>query len=254
MTNAVALDIDGAVGVVRLQRPHVHNALDPATLTELVDTIERVSADPDIKALVLAGSERAFCTGEDLKVAATLDAEAFQAQVAQFQRLATALRSAPQPVIAAVAGYAYGAGLEIAVNCDARIAAPNARFACPEVSWGLTLTNGSSVLLRRLIGDGWAREILLFGAVADAETAERIGLVTRVVAADELEQQAIAMARAVAEASAPAVKATKALLNGEPATWDEVLDAEVAAVVETFASGYAAERLRRFIAEREGRR
>src|SRR5436190_1601156 len=81
---------------------------------------------------------------------------------------------APKPVIGAVAGPAYGGGLELAVNCDVRVAAASARFACPEPKWAMTITNGSTVLLRRLVGDGWAREMTLLGTVVDAELALRV--------------------------------------------------------------------------------
>lgn len=249
--SAVDVDVEGAVAVVRLRRPEVHNALDPETLAQLTAAIERTSSDAAVDAIVLIGGAEAFSTGEDLRVAATMDRAAFAAQVHDLQRLATLLRSIRQPVVAAIGGYAYGAGLEIAVNCDARIAAPNARFATPEVDWGLTLTNGSSILLRRLVGDGWARELLLLGRVLDAETAERIGLVTRVVPAEELEASALAAAQVVASASAPAVSATKALLNAEHDSWDAVMEAEVDAVLGVFGSERTSERLAAFVARKE---
>ena len=113
----------------------------------------------------------------------------------------------------------------------------NARFACPEVEWGLTLTNGSSVLLRRLIGDGWARELLLFGAVFDAETALRIGLVTRLVDVGQLEREAIGMAHQAAGFSPHAMRLTKRLLNDEYDSWESVLEAETGAVTAAFDSG-----------------
>lgn len=249
--STIAVDVEGAVAVVRLRRPEVHNALDPETVAALLAALERIAADDAIDAVVLIGGADAFSTGEDLRVAATMDRAAFAAQVQELQRLATLLRTMRQPVIAAVGGYAYGAGLEIAVNCDVRIAAPNAQFATPEVDWGLTLTNGSSVLLRRLIGDGWARELLLLGRVVDAELAERIGLVTRVVPAEELEASALEAARTVAAASAQAVGITKALLNAEHGSWEELVTAELDAVVEAFDSERTTERLAAFRTRKE---
>jgi enoyl-CoA hydratase/carnithine racemase len=177
-----------------------------------------------------------------------------RAQAGQFQELATALRFAPQPVIAAVGGYAYGGGLEIAVNCDLRIAGDNARFACPEVEWSLTLSNGSSVLLRRLIGEGWTRELLLFGTVFDAADALRVGLVTRVVPIDDLEAQAVTLAHQAAGYAREAVRLTKELLNADPRPWPETLDAEAEAVLEGFGNEELQQRLRNFAERRAQRR
>ncbi len=247
---SVEVERDGAVAVITMNRPEVLNAFDPPMLSSLVETVRAVSADAAVRAIVLTGGSRAFTTGEDLVTAATLDEPAFRRQIGQFQELATALRFAPQPVVAAVAGPAYGGGLEIAVNCDARIAADNARFACPEVEWSLTLSNGSSVLLRRAIGEGWTRELLLFGAVLDAEAALRVGLVTRVVPIAELRARAIEMAQVAAGYGERAVRLTKGLLNADPRPWAATLDAETEAVVAGFRDESARERLRRFAERR----
>jgi enoyl-CoA hydratase/carnithine racemase len=243
---------DGPVAQIRMNRPEVHNALDPEMLDRLLATVRHTADDETVRAIVLTGGQRAFTTGEDLVTAAGLSESEMRAQAGQFQELATALRFAPQPVIAAVGGYAYGGGLEIAVNCDLRIAGDNARFACPEVEWSLTLSNGSSVLLRRLIGEGWTRELLLFGAVLDASEALRIGLVTRVVPIVELEEQAMSLAHKAEGYARDAVRLTKELLNADPRPWGETLDAEVAAVMEGFVDPELQERLRRF-AERKRR-
>jgi enoyl-CoA hydratase len=249
----IEVERDGPVAVIRLNRREVHNALDPPMLTALLAAVGAASNDDEVRAIVLTGGPTAFTTGEDLVTATTLDDGAFRHQIGQFQELATALRFAPKPVVAAIAGPAYGGGLEIAVNCDVRIAADNARFACPEVEWSLTLSNGSSVLLRRVVGEGWARELLLFGTVLDAETALRIGLVTRVVPVADLEPQALAMAHRAAEYAPGAVASTKELLNADPRPWDATLQAETEAVVRGFHDESAQARLRAF-AERKRHR
>jgi enoyl-CoA hydratase len=248
--STVELRRDGPVAVVRMNRPEVHNALDPEMLELLVRTVRDATTDESVRAIVLTGGPTAFTTGEDLIAAAGLDATEVRRQAAGFQELATLLRFARQPVIAAIGGFAYGGGLEIAVNCDARIAADNARFACPEVEWSLTLSNGSSVLMRQLIGEGWTRELLLFGAVLDATSALRVGLVTRVVPVYDLEPRAIAMAHRAASYSASALRLTKELLNADPRPWQETLDAEAAAVLAGLENEELRERLRRF-AERK---
>lgn len=242
----VLLTIDDGVATIRLNRPAVLNALDHPMLLELRAALDSATSDPAVGAIVLTGGERAFCTGEDLRSAQELSRARFEAQIADLQELATALRSAPQPVIAAIAGPAFGGGLELALDCDVRIAAADATFACPETKWALTITNGASLLLRRLVGEGWARELALLGTVVDAETALRIGLVTRVVPAAELDECAHALARQAAALDPDAVAATKRLLAGDRAEWQAALEAEAAAVAAGFASPAARARLASF--------
>ena len=243
---------DGPVAVIRMDRPEAHNALDPEMLALLVEAVRERTADDTVRAVVLTGGPTAFTTGADLIAAARPDPVAAERQAALFQDLATALRFARQPVIAAIGGFAYGVGLEIAVNCDARIAADNARFACPEVAWSLTLSSGSSVLLRQLIGEGWTRELLLFGTVLDATSALRIGLVTRVVPVYDLERRAVAMAHQAASYSAGALRRTKELLNADPRPWQETLDAEAAAVLEGVGNDELRQRVRGFTQRKRG--
>jgi len=252
--STVEVTRDGPVAVIRMNRPEVHNALDPAMLDLLLRTVRENVDDDGVRAIVLTGGQRAFTTGEDLVTAAGLSEAEMRAQAAQFQELATALRFAPQPVVAAVGGYAYGGGLEIAVNCDLRIAGDNARFACPEVEWSLTLSNGSSVLLRRLIGEGWTRELLLFGTVFDATDALRVGLVTRVVPIYDLEATAIALAHKAAGYAREAVRLTKDLINADPRPWQATLDAEGEAVLEGFGNEELQQRLRNFAERRRNKR
>jgi enoyl-CoA hydratase len=250
MPTFVENDVADHVALVRLNRPEVLNALNPAALDELVDVIERHAQDPDVRAVVITGGPRAFCTGEDLREATSLTSGQFLHQIEQFQRLADQLRNAPKPVIAAVAGPAVGGGLEIAVNCDVRVAADNATFSCPEVHWGLTITNGASMLLRDLVGDGWARELTLCGTTLDAVAAQRIGLVTRVVPVDELEDHALTLARKAAGFDPAAVALTKALLNADPRSWQAVLAAEKSAVTQGFHTEAVQARLASFAAGR----
>jgi enoyl-CoA hydratase/carnithine racemase len=241
---------DDAVAVIRIDRPAVLNALDPAALACLLAAVESASANEAVRAIVLTGGPHAFTTGEDLVSAATLDAAAFRRQIDDFQRLATTLRMAPKVVIAAIGGPAYGGGVEIAVNCDVRVAATNARFCCPELEWSLTLSNGSSVLLRRLVGEGWARELLLLGTVLDAADALRIGLVTRVVEPDALAETALAMARIAASRPPVPVRLTKELLNADPRGWEATIDAEADAVCAALAAEGGRDRLEAFAARR----
>ncbi len=212
--------------------------------------VEAVNNDSEVRAIVVTGGPDEFCTGEDLSEATGLSTDEFAEQIGEFQRLATALRDGPKPVVAAIGGPAVGGGIEVAVNCDARIAATNAMIMCPEPKWGLTITNGASVLLRRLVGEGWARDIVLFGRVIDARTALQIGLVTRVVEPADLEQAAWQMALATTEYSADALRLTKGLLNADPESWQDTLAAESHAVTVGFSSDDVQQRLASFRARR----
>jgi enoyl-CoA hydratase/carnithine racemase len=127
-----------------------------------------------------------------------------------------------------------------------RVAATTATFACPETKWGLTITNGASLLLRRLVGEGWARELMVLGTVVDAETALRIGLVTRLVDPEELDDRTLELATQAAALDPGAMRLTKRLLNADPMPWQAVLDAEIEAVAEGFGSPAARERLASF--------
>lgn len=234
------------VAIIRIQRPRVRNALNRATLTAFADMVETANNDPDVRAIVVTGGPDEFCTGEDLCEVTGLSSDEFEEQIGDFQRLATALRDSPKPVVAAIAGPAVGGGIEVAVNCDARIAATNAMIMCPELKWGLTITNGASVLLRRLVGESWARDIILFGRVIDAQTALQIGLITRVVEPADLEDAAWQMARTTTEYSAEAIRLTKSLLNADPSSWQDTLDAESRAVTVGFSSPDVQQRLSSF--------
>lgn len=246
MSPTLDYEVNEHVAIIRMQRPEVRNALDKATLAAFVQLVTAANNDPDVRALVLTGGPDAFCTGEDLREVTGLSASQFDEQIDDFQRLATAIRDSPKPVIAAMGGPAAGGGVEIAVNCDARIAATNATMLCPEVKWGLTITNGASVLLRRIVGESWARELVLFGRTIDAKTALQIGLITRLVEPTELEQEAWEMARIAASHSVAATRLTKSLLNADPRSWQDTLDAESRAVTAGFTSDDVQNRLASF--------
>jgi enoyl-CoA hydratase/carnithine racemase len=240
----------GDVLTITMSRPAVLNAFDLTGLRELRAAVVDAASASGVRAVVLTGGPRAFSTGEDLRAAQRLTQVEFRTQIEELQQLATDLRRCPKPVVAAVAGPAFGGGLELALNCDVRIAAASARFACPETRWALTITNGASVLLRRLVGEGWAREIMLLGTEVDADTALRIGLVTRRVADDDLHASAVALAARVAELDPAAVAATKRLLDADPGPWEDVLERELEEVVAGFAAPAVTERLAAFVARR----
>ncbi|GAA2143686.1 enoyl-CoA hydratase-related protein [Glycomyces algeriensis] len=197
----------GRVVRVRLHRPEVLNALDAELMTELVEALTPLDADPGVGCFVVTGSERAFAAGADItemsgKSAADMLAEDYFAGWEAFAALRT-------PKLAAVAGYALGGGCELAMMCDMIIAADNARFGQPEITLGVIPGIGGTQRLTRLVGKAKAMDMILTGRLIDAFEAERIGLVSRVVPADRLAAEAGEVAEQIAGFGKLAVTAAR---------------------------------------------
>jgi enoyl-CoA hydratase len=207
----VIAEIQGAVGIVRLNRPKALNALSRQLIAELNQVLDAYEADASIGAIVLTGSEKAFAAGADIAEMQPLGYVDVFAQdfVAPWERLSQ-LR---KPVVAAVAGFALGGGCELALMADIVIAADTAKFGQPEITLGLMPGAGGTQRLARSIGKAKTMDMVLTGRLIDANEAERIGLVSRVVPAGELLDVAIAIAAKIAALSRPAVLSTKEAVN-----------------------------------------
>ncbi len=178
---------DEGIAVVRISRPEVLNALNGRLLDELEQAFEALRQDEAVKVVIVVGEgEKAFVAGADIKELSGLEAVPGRAYSLRGQRVFNLIESCPKPVIAAVNGYCLGGGCELALACHIRIASDKARFGQPEVKLGLIPGYGGTQRLPRLIGTGRAMEILLTADTLDAQEAERIGLVNRVVPAAEL--------------------------------------------------------------------
>lgn len=218
---------DGGVSTVHLNRPHRLNAVVPALVDALLGAIRRAGAD-GARAVVLAGRGRAFCSGYDLKEP-DVDERTLQTQdrIEQIQDITRAVRRFPGVVIAAVHGYALGAGCELALGCDLVVAAEDAQLGFPEVGVGLSVTGGISKLLPLLVGPVRAKELLILGERIDAETARAMGLVNRVVGAGEHERVALELARTVAGRPAVSTALAKQVIDrGMDATMEQALATE----------------------------
>jgi enoyl-CoA hydratase/carnithine racemase len=236
MPELVKTRFDQGVALVTINRPDVRNALNPAALGALRDALDKVGADTSTRCAVLAGEGGHFTTGDDLTETARMDGPDFKVMIDGFQAITIGLRSMPQPVIAAIEGYAVGGGLEIAAACDMRVCAEDSIFFCPEVSLGLLMSNASSCLLPRLIGSGRTRELMLTGRRFDAAWAERAGFVNRVIPRGQVVEGALEMAREVAANQPVAVRATKRLLNAvEDQEVARALEGETNAILDAFA-------------------
>ena len=189
------------VGLITLNRPQALNALNRQVGADVIAALQAFDCDPDIGAMVVTGSEKAFAAGADIKEMADMDAmTAFASDAyAEWEALARVRK----PVIAAVAGFALGGGCELAMMCDIIIAGDNAKFAQPEIKLGIIPGMGGTQRLVRAIGKSKAMEMCLTGRMMDAAEAERSGLVARVVPVAELLDQALAMAQTIAAMSIP---------------------------------------------------
>jgi E-phenylitaconyl-CoA hydratase len=213
----IRFECEGAVAVLTIDRPKVHNALDFETSDALVDAWLRFRDDDALRVAILTGAgERAFCAGADLRGVGDFYKNLTSAQRLRRSEQLPGLGGITKnfridkPIIAAVNGYCLAGGLEIALACDLRVASDNATFGLPEVTRGIIPGAGGTQRLPRLIGPERALDLILTGRRIDAHEAERIGLVSRVVALDDLRQTAVELASTIAENGPLAVRAAKA--------------------------------------------
>lgn len=202
----------GPVGLITLNRPQAMNALNQALMDEVSAAVDGFEADDAIGCLVITGSEKAFAAGADIKEMQPkgyMDVYLSDFITANWERVARCRK----PVIAAVAGYALGGGCELAMMCDFILAADNARFGQPEINLGVIPGAGGTQRLTRFVGKSKAMEMCLTARLMDAAEAERSGLVSRVVAKDQLLDEAIKVATKIAKLSRPAVMMAKESVN-----------------------------------------
>lgn len=201
----------GRVLLIRMNRPEALNALNATVKDELLDVTAKAEADPGIACMILTGSDRAFAAGADIK----------QMKDLRFQDVAVGdlfadwnqLTSRRKPIIAAVAGYALGGGCELAMMCDFILAADTAKFGQPEIKLGTIPGMGGSQRLTRFVGKSKAMEMVLTGRMMDAAEAERCGLVSRVVPAADLVEEALKVGQMIAALSDPVVAMGKEVVN-----------------------------------------
>ena len=208
----IVVEIEDGVALIRLNRPETLNALNTQLLSELADAVRAADANEKVRCIVLTGSEKAFAAGADIKEMAEKSfVDAFVDDL--FTNESESLLRCRKPIIAAVSGYALGGGCELAMMCDFIIAADTAKFGQPEINLGTMAGLGGSQRLSRFVGKAKAMDMNLTGRFMDAAEAERAGLVSRVVPAKKLIDEAMAAAQKIAEKSAIAVMAVKEAVN-----------------------------------------
>lgn len=208
----ILVETNGAVGIIRLNRPKALNALCAALIAELGQALDAFEADDAIGAIVLTGSEKAFAAGADIKEMASktyMDVYLTDFITKGWERITVCRK----PIVAAVSGFALGGGCEVAMMCDFILAADTAKFGQPEITIGTIPGAGGTQRLTRFVGKSKAMEMCLTGRMMDAAEAERAGLVSRVVPAAELVDEAIKVAAKIAGLSRPIVMMAKEAVN-----------------------------------------
>ena len=239
------------VALVRLIRPPL-NALSQALLGELADTARELAADTELKAVVVAGSEKALAAGADIEEFTQVDAP--RTINAIFREAFDALAAIPRPVIAAIRGYALGGGLELALACDLRVASVSARLGQPEILLGIIPGAGGTQRLARLVGPARAKDLIWSGRPVRADEALAIGLVDRVVPADEVETNALEWAASFARGAVVAIGlAKRAIDQGLDGSLTDGLDLEAAAFIAAFDTDDAAVGVQSFLEHGPGK-
>jgi enoyl-CoA hydratase len=208
----IIVESKGAVGVITLNRPKMLNALSFGVFREIAAAVDDLEADDSIGCILVTGSEKAFAAGADIKeMQPKTFIDMFSSDFASIggDRVANCRK----PTIAAVSGYALGGGCELAMMCDIIIAADTAKFGQPEITLGTIPGIGGTQRLTRAVGKSKAMDLCLTGRMMDAAEAERSGLVSRVVPADKLMEEALAAAEKIASMSRPAAAMAKEAIN-----------------------------------------
>jgi enoyl-CoA hydratase/carnithine racemase len=208
----VRLEVDGAVGTIRLDRPKM-NALNAQVQEEIRELATEVADRDDIRAVVLYGGERVFAAGADIKEMKDMSYVDMLARADRLQQCFAAVARIPKPVIAAVTGYALGGGCELSMCADFRVVADNAKMGQPEILLGVIPGAGGTQRLTRLVGPAKAKDICFTGRFVDATEALAIGLADVVVPADQVYAKALEMAGSYAAAAAVALRAAKKAID-----------------------------------------
>lgn len=237
------------VGIVQLNRPDALNALSPDLMIELVDALENFDSDDEIGCIVLTGSPKVFAAGADIKRMA--DASAVDMlvmdQLARWDRI----RKLHKPVIAAINGYALGGGCELSMMCDMIIAGEDAKFGQPEISIGVIPGAGGTQRLTRAVGKAKAMELILTGRLFSAQEALEMGLINKVVPSELTIEEAMQLAKTIAEKPAIAVRLAKeAILKAFDTTMEGGLDYERKLFYLLFASADQKEGMHAFMEKR----
>jgi len=248
-TQLTLLERDGPLALVTLNRPEALNALSPEMLAALCDLLEALDADPQVRVIILAGDRRAFAAGSDIRsMAGASSQDILRMDTIRYWRR---LRQVSKPLIAAVSGYAFGGGCELALTCDLIVAAESAKFAQPEIKLGIMPGAGGTQRLAKAIGPYRAMEMVLTGEPLSAQQAFDLGLVNRLVPDERLLAEARELGRLIASRPPLAVRlARQAVRHGVETTLNEGLELERRNFVQLFDTHDQKEGMAAFLEKR----
>jgi enoyl-CoA hydratase len=204
---------EGNIATITFNRPRQYNAINTEMSEELILLLDKIDGDGDIRCVILTGGEKAFAAGGDIGYMSRLSHLEVNAFGKSIHKMMNRIESLSKPVIAAISGLALGGGCEITLCCDIRLAAENASFGLPEVNLALLPGGGGTQRLTRTVGIGWARQMIMTGEPVDANTALKIGLVTKVTPKEELMESARKLAACLAEKAPITLRQIKSCLN-----------------------------------------
>ncbi|GAB3153574.1 enoyl-CoA hydratase-related protein [Micromonospora sonneratiae] len=213
MGEFVRLEINDGIGTIRLDRPPM-NALNTQLQEELRAAAAEATADPAVRAVIVYGGEKVFAAGADIKEMAEMSYVDMAERSADLSSALGAFARIPKPVVAAITGYALGGGCELALACDWRVVAEDAKLGQPEIKLGIIPGAGGTQRLARLVGPARAKDLIMSGRMVDAQEALRIGLVDRVVPAADVYDAAVALVRPYLSGPAQALRAAKLAIDG----------------------------------------
>lgn len=246
----IIVEIEDGVGLVRLNRPKVLNALNSTVMTELGDALEQLDADDEVGCIVITGNEKAFAAGADISEMS--EESAVDLMRSDRFRHWDRINSVTKPIIAAVSGYALGGGSELALACDMIVASETAQLGQPEITLGIIPGAGGTQRLARAVGKALAMEIVLADRWLSAEEAERFGLVNRVVPVESYLDEAMELARNIAGRAPLAVKLAKEAIHAAfESSLQEGLRAERRNFYLLFATEDQTEGMKAFVEKRE---
>ncbi len=213
MAEFVRLEVDGGIGVIRLERPPM-NALNMQVQAEIQAAAAEASRREDVRAVIVYGGQKVFAAGADIKEMATLSYVEMAERAQQLSAAIGAVAEIPKPTVAAITGYALGGGFELALCCDRRIAGDNAKVGQPEILLGIIPGMGGTQRLARLVGPSKAKDLIYTGRFVAADEALTLGMVDEVVAPDDVFEAAKRWASQFAQGPARALAAAKAAIDG----------------------------------------
>jgi len=247
------LNVDAGVATLRLNRPPV-NALNFAMQAEMIEASALITTNPEIAAVVIYGGEKAFAAGADIKEMERLTHDQMVERSYNLHSAFTAIAKIPQPVVAAITGYALGGGCELAMCADLRFAAENAKLGQPEILLGIIPGAGGTQRLTRLVGPSVAKDLVFSGRMISATEALDIGLVDRLFPAESVYSEAVAWARQFVGGPAAAIAAAKRVIDaGQDGTLEQGLEIERQAFADLFATEDRAIGMESFIAHGPGK-